>query len=80
MNIRTLKEAAAVLGITLGCVLVTVPLLAQEAQQAQPNTQQEGQAGPPGAPESLPGSARKWCPWNNPIRRCQSVSDQETGR
>jgi len=55
MNIRTLKEAGAVLGITLGCVLVTVPLLAQEAQQAQPNTQQQAQAGPPGAPSRFRG-------------------------
>jgi hypothetical protein len=58
MNTRTLKKAAAALGITLGFVLVAAPLMAQEAQQAQPNTQQEGQAGPPGAPGQFRGPRR----------------------
>ncbi|HXJ92914.1 MAG TPA: DUF5666 domain-containing protein [Terriglobia bacterium] len=57
MDIR-LTNTAAVLGITLGCVLIAVPLLAQDAQQAQPNTQQEGQTGPPGAPGQFRGPRR----------------------
>jgi hypothetical protein len=58
MNTRPFKRAANVLGITLGCALVSVALLAQDAQQAQPNTQQEGQAGPPGAPGRFRGLRR----------------------
>jgi Domain of unknown function (DUF5666) len=54
MNTRTLKKAAAVSGITLGCMLVAVPLLAQDAQQAQPGTQ-EGQPAPPGGPGQFHG-------------------------
>jgi len=55
MNTGMLKKAAAALGITLGFMLVAVPLPAQDAQQAQPNGQQEGQAGPPAAPRRFGG-------------------------
>lgn len=46
MNSRILK---IVLGPVLGCALVVAPLFAQDAQQSQSSTQQEGQSGPPGA-------------------------------
>lgn len=46
MNSRILKIA---LGLVLGCALVVAPLFAQDAQQSQSGTQQEGQSGPPGA-------------------------------
>ncbi len=58
MNSRVSKKAGALLGISLGCTLVAVPLLAQDAQQSQPSTQQEGQAGPPGGPGQFHGPRR----------------------
>ncbi len=58
MDIRISKRATLVLGITLGYVLAAVPVLGQDAQQAQPNTQQEDQAGPPGGPGQFRGPRR----------------------
>jgi len=58
MGTTLLKKAATALAITLVCVLAALPLLAQEAQQAPPNTQQEGQAGPPGGPAQFGGPRR----------------------
>jgi len=57
MNIRVSKTAVSLFGITLGCVLVAAPLLAQDSQQAQPSTQ-EGQQGPPGGPRYFHGPRR----------------------
>jgi Domain of unknown function (DUF5666) len=54
MNSR-IKTTVAVLGIALGAVLLAVPLFAQDAQQPQASTQQEGQSGPPGAPGRFRG-------------------------
>jgi len=48
MKIAILKTPRVLAALVFGLALLALPLFAQDAQQAQPSTQQEGPAGPTG--------------------------------